>query len=105
MLDFLLLDVTPLSMRLAASLGAATKLYECNTDTLTKNGQMFGTCADNGPGVLTRVFEREHVMAQDDNLLEKLHSQFDHDDESGITKFLPRVRPPILMPWTGPRNE
>ena len=24
-------------------------------------------------------------MAQDDNLLEKLHSQFDHDDESGIT--------------------
>ena len=84
-LGFLLLDVTPLSMCLETSLRVATKLYERNTDNLTKSGQTSRTCADNGPGVLTRVLEREHVTAQDDNLLEKLHPQFDHDDANRIS--------------------
>ena len=56
-----------------------------NTDNLTKNEQTFSTCADIRPGVLTRVFEAEHVMAQEDNLLEKLHPQFDHDDANRIS--------------------
>ena len=49
-LDFLLLDVTLWEIRLATSLGVATKLCECNTDTLTKNGQMFRTVQTMGQG-------------------------------------------------------
>ena len=102
---FLLLDVTPLSMCLETSLRVATKLYERNTDNLTKSGQTSGTCADNRPGVLTRVFEGVHVTAQDDNLLEKLHPQFDHDDANRISNVSAQVRPPIMRPWIGPRRE
>ena len=56
-LDFVLLDVTSLSMCLETSLRVATKLYERNTDNLTKNGQTFGTCADNRPGFPVRSLE------------------------------------------------
>ena len=68
-----MLDVTPLSVGLETAGVVMTKLIECNTIFPTKKGQTFSTCADNQPGVLIQVFQREHAMTEDNNLLEKFH--------------------------------
>ena len=72
-LDFLLLDVIPLSMGLETADDVLVKLIERNITCFTEKGQTFTTYADNQSGVLIQAFKRERMTADDNNSLEKSH--------------------------------
>ena len=72
-LDFLLLDVIPLSMGLETAGDAMGKLIKRNITCFTEKGQTFVTYADNQSGVLIRAFKGEHMMAEGNNSPEKSH--------------------------------
>src|ERR1700747_218628 len=62
--DVLLLDVTPLTLRIVIKGGVMTKLIERNTPIPPRHGEVFSTAEDNQPSVEIHVLQGEREMAQ-----------------------------------------
>src|SRR5258708_7705657 len=63
--DVLLLDVTPLSLRIETLGGVLTRLIERNTTIPTKKSEVFSTAADNQTSVEIHVLQGERPLAND----------------------------------------
>ncbi len=71
--DVLLLDVTPLSLRIETLGGVFTKLIESNTTIPTKKSEVFSTAADSQPSVEIHVLQGERPMAKDNRTIGRFH--------------------------------
>ena len=69
--DVVLVDVCPLTLGIETTGGVFTKLIARSTVILTRKSQTFSTAADNQPTVLIQVYEGEHALTKDNNLLGK----------------------------------
>lgn len=85
--DFLLIDVSPLSLGLETAGGLMEKIIERNTMVPSKKSKVFSTYSDNQTSVLIQVYEGERAMTRDNNSL----GQFRLDN----IPPMPRGRPQI----------
>ncbi|CAE6455804.1 unnamed protein product [Rhizoctonia solani] len=67
--DVVLIDVCPLTLGIETTGGVFSKLIPRNTVVPTKKSQIFSTAANNQPTVLIQVFEGEHSLTKDNNIL------------------------------------
>jgi molecular chaperone DnaK len=67
--DILLLDVTPLSLRVETLGGITTKVTPRNTIIPTKKSEIFSTAVDNQPDVEIHVLQGERELAKDNKSL------------------------------------
>ncbi|KAF4113948.1 hypothetical protein G5714_006493 [Onychostoma macrolepis] len=67
--DLAILDVCPLTLGIEMVGGVMTKLIPRNTVVPTKKSQITSTASDNQPNVTIKVYEGEHLLTKDNNLL------------------------------------
>ncbi|MBI1873052.1 MAG: molecular chaperone DnaK [Acidobacteria bacterium] len=71
--DLLLLDVTPLSLRIETLGGVMTTLIPRNTTIPTRKSEIFSTAADSQTQVEVHVLQGERPMARDNRTLGRFH--------------------------------
>lgn len=71
--DFLLLDVTPMSLGIETMGGVMTMVIESNTTIPTKKTETFSTAADNQTSVEIHVLQGERAMAKDNKTIGRFH--------------------------------
>jgi len=71
--DLLLLDVTPLSLKIETAGAVAHTMIPRNTTIPTKKSEMFSTFADNQSSVEIHVMQGEREMAEGNRTLGKFH--------------------------------
>lgn len=71
--EFVVINVTPLSLGIETVGGVMTKIIERNQQVPTTKKQVFSTYQDSQPAVSIRIFEGERALTKDNNLL----GQFD----------------------------
>jgi molecular chaperone DnaK len=85
--EFVLLDVTPLSLGIETEGGIMTRLIDRNTTFPTELSEYFTTVADNQPAVTIRIFQGEEELAADNLLV----GQFNLDGIPPAPKSVPQL--------------